>query len=322
MYQAPLPNPQVAVTARGIYVAWQVSPLGSTVRSDLARIDPATGRVEAARRLGAQFQQAIAAGGALWVAISTASGEEVLRLSPATLRPTGQWRLGSGRGQPYGAPVLAVAGGGLWADGGNRLVRLSLTTGRVLASIVLPAAASSDLSANAAGTVLIVGEADSGGSGAVQRRDPRTGALQASHAMVGVTAPVVAGPISSVVWVTEATGMMGHVQRLDAAMLTPAGGACADGGNADTCLVGTNGIRAQLANGLLWITQPAGGDIRNYCGQASDGRAIAPVRLPRPVADDVLAIGLHWIFYAAPGPRASEYVRRAAMPAPCRHTAG
>jgi hypothetical protein len=40
--------------------------------------------------------------------------------------------------------------------------------------IALPGVASSDLSANAAGTVLVVGEADSGGRGAVQRLDAGT----------------------------------------------------------------------------------------------------------------------------------------------------
>lgn len=68
----------------------------------------------------------------------------------------------------------AVAGGGIWVAGGNRLLHLSLPGGRVLDSSTLPGAVSSDLSANAAGTVLTVGQADSGG-GAVQRRDPGTG---------------------------------------------------------------------------------------------------------------------------------------------------
>jgi hypothetical protein len=321
VYRDPLLNPQVAVAASGIYVAWQVSPLGEAVRSELARIDPASGRIEATLRLGAQFQQAIAVGRALWVATSAMAGDEVLRLTPGTLRVTGRWHVGTGAGQPYEAQVLAVAGGGLWADGGDRLVRFSLKADRAVESIVLPGAADSDLSANAAGTVLLVGEADRGGSGAVQRRDPRTGALLASHGMQGVAAPVVAGPIGSAVWISEATGMMGYVQRLDAATLAPAERACAEGDSTGTRLKGTNAIRAQLANGLLWITQPAGGDARNYCGRPSDGSAIAPIRLPRP-ADVVLAIGPHLIFYAAPGPSAGQYVRRAALPAPCRGAAG
>ena len=299
-------------------MAWQVSPLGSAVHSELARIAPRSGRVEATLRLGAQFQQALAVGGALWVAISTMAGEEVLRLIPATLEVTGRWQVGTGAGQPYEAQVLAVADGGLWADGGNRLVQLSLTTGRVLRSIVLRGAANSDLSANTTGTALVVGEANGSGVGAVERRDPHTGALLTAHAMEGVTAPVVAGPIDSVVWVSEATGMMGYVQRVSAATLAPAGGACAEEGSAQTCLTGTNAIRAQLAGGLVWVTQPAGGRSRNYCGRPSDGSAIAPIRLPDLAADEVLAIAPPWIFYATPGARAGQYIRLAAVPAACR----
>ncbi len=182
VYGRPLLNPQVAITASGSYVAWQVSPLGSSVRSELARFDPASGRIEATRRLGGAFQQAIAAGGPLWVAISTGDGEEVLRLSPATLRVTGMWHVGSGGGQPYGAEVIAVAGAGSgplavtgWCAvpvGGPR-PDFDRPARRRLPRTCQP---------DAAGTVLIIGVADSGGSGAVERRDPVTGALLGSHA--------------------------------------------------------------------------------------------------------------------------------------------
>ena len=289
MFGHPLLSPQVAVTPGGIYVAWQVSPPGSTVRSELARVDPASGQVEAARPLGAAFGQAIAVGRALWVMTWTMTGEKLLRLSPETLRLTGRWRVGRGGGQRLAAQVLAVAGGGIWVAGGNRLLHLSLPGGRVLDSIILPGAASSDLSANAAGTVLAVGEADSSGRGAVQRRDPGTGAILASRPMTGVTAPIVEGPIGSAVWVSEATGMMGYVQRLDAGTLAPAAGLCAAG-------------KAQLAAYLAptrsrpgWpgaaLGHPAGrGDARNYCARPSDGRVLAPVSLPLPAQDEVLAV--------------------------------
>ncbi len=202
--------------------------------------------------------------------------------------------------------------------GGNRLLHLSLPEGRITASIILPGAASSDLSANSAGTVLVVGEADSGGHGAVQRRDPATGAILASHPVMGVTAPAVAGPAGSAVWVSEATGMTGYVQRLDAATLTAAGSSCAEGRSTNTCLEGTNDITARLANGLLWVTQVAGGNGRNYCADPSNGRPLTPIRLPQPAQDEVLAIAPRRIFYAAPGPKASQYLRQEGIPAPCR----
>jgi hypothetical protein len=322
VFGQPLLWPQVAVTATGLYVAWQVSRPGSVVRSELARVDAASGRVEAARPLDAAFEQAVLAAGALWVAASTGSApaaQTLLRLNPDTLQLTGRWRVGTGPGQDWAGQLLVAAGGGLWAAGGNRLLHLSLPGGKVTASIALPGAASSDLSANAAGTILVVGEADSGGRGAVQRRDPATGALLASYPMLGVSAPAVAGPIGSAVWVSEATGMMGYVQRLDAATMTAAGSACQeDGASTSTCVEGTNDVTARLAGGLLWITQIAGGTARNYCADPFTGRKIAPIELPQPTQDEVLAITPHRIFYASPGPRVGQYLRQEAIPSACR----
>jgi DNA-binding beta-propeller fold protein YncE len=321
VFGRPLLWPQVAATATGLYVAWQVSRPGSAVRSELARIDAASGRVEAARYLGAAFEQAVLAAGALWVATvtgSTPAAQVLLRLNPDTLEVTGRWRVGTGGWQRGVAQVLVVAGGGLWVTGGNRLLHLSLPGGTIMASIALPGAASSDLSANAAGTVLVVGEADSGGRGAVQRRDPVTGALLASFPVMGVSAPVVAGPVGSAVWVSESSGNMGYVQRLDAATMTDEGSACREGGITSTCVEGTNDVTALLADGLLWVTQIAGGPARNYCADPVTGRAIAPVELPQPARDGVLAITPDRIFYAAPGPRADQYLRQEAIPSACR----
>ncbi len=313
--------PQVAATAAGLYVAWQVSRPGSVVRSELARVDAASGRVEAARSLGAAFEQAILAAGALWVATATGStpaATVLLRLNPDTLQLTGRWQVETGGAPHWATQVLVVAGGGLWVAGGNRLLHLSLPGGAITASIALPGAASSDLSADAAGTVLIVGEADSGGRGAVQRRDPVTGALLASFPIIGVAAPAVAGPIGSAVWVSEASGMMGYVQRLDAAAMTAKGSACREGGTPSVCVEGTNDVTARLANGLLWVTQIAGGNARNYCADPVTGRTIAPLELPQATEDEVLAITPDRIFYAAPGPGAEQYLRQEAIPSACR----
>src|SRR6266536_3615384 len=307
----PLLSPQVTVTPGGVYVAWQVSPPGSAaVRSELTRIDAATGRIQARRRLRAAIGQVLAAAGSLWVAAPSIAARTLLRLNPDSLKVTGRWRLGAARFQAWRYQVLAVAGGGLWVAEGNRLLRLSLPAAGVAGSVIVPGAASSDLSANAAGTVLVVGEADSGGRGAVQRRDPATGAILASHPVMGVTAPAVAGSIDSAVWA-------GYVQRLGAATLA-AGGTCAEGRSTNTCVQGTNGIRARLANGLLWVTQVAGGRARNYCAEPSDGRVLASIRLPQPAQDEVLAVAPRRIFYAAPSPTASQYLRQEAIPAACR----
>lgn len=320
VFGPPLLMPQVAATATGLYVAWQVSRPGSVVRSELARVDAASGHLEAARYLGAAFEQATSAAGALWVVAATGSAmtdQVLLRLNPDTLTPTGRWQIGTADGPHWGMQLLVVAGGGLWVASGNRLLHLSLPGGTMTASVALPGAVSSDLSANAAGTVLVVGEADNGGRGAVQRRDPVTGALLASFPITGVAAPAVAGPIGSVVWISEASGMMGYVQRLDAATMTDEGSACREGGTS-TCVEGTNDVTGRLANGLLWVTQIAGGTARNYCADPVTGRTIAPLELPQATEDAVLAITPDRIFYAAPGPGADQYLRQEAIPGACR----
>ena len=217
----PLLSPQVTVTPGAIYVAWQVSPPGSTVRSELARVDPASGQVEAARPLGAAFGQAIAAGGRAMGDDLDDDRRKLLRLNPESLRLTGRWRAGRGGGQRL-AQVLAVAGAG----SGRR-------AGTGCCTCPFPVAASwtrSFCPGRPARTCRQCrrdrpdrGEADA----AARRRpaaDPGTGAILASRPMTGVTAPIVEGPIGSAVWVSEATGMMGYVQRLDAGTLAPAAG--------------------------------------------------------------------------------------------------
>jgi hypothetical protein len=258
----------------------------------------------------------------LWVLVWTAAGpgaESLLRLDPTTLQMTRQWHVGTGGEPAWGAQVLIVAGGQLWAAAGNRLARLALHSGLMTAAIALPGAVSSDVSADAAGTTLIVAAADDGGSGTVQRRDAVTGALLASYQVQGVAAPVVAGPTGGSVWISEATGMMGYVQRLDAISMTAAGSACTEGQPTSTCVPGTNAITARIAGGVLWITQTAGGQARNYCADPVTGQRLAPIQLPQQARDIVLAIGLDQIFYAAPGPGAGQYLRREAVPSACRH---
>jgi hypothetical protein len=323
VFRHPLLNPFVAVTHGVVFVAWQASTPGSAaVRSELARIDPATGRIEAAQQFRGLVGQALESASALWAAAwtgSTPATETLLRLNPTTLQVTGRWHIGTGGGPPHwGAPVLVVAGGRLWAAGGNRLVRVSLPSGAITAAIALPGAASSDLSANAAGTVLLMGVADGAGRGAVQRRDAATGAILASYRVSGVAAPAVAGPVGSAVWISEATGMMGYIQRLDVALTTADGSACEEGRISSTCVPGTNDITARVADGLLWITQDAGGNARNYCADPVSGRMLAPISLAQPAQDIVLAIGPQQVFYTAPGPKASQYLRQEPIPSACR----
>jgi len=311
----PLLNPRVAVAAGGVYLAWQV-PGGAGWR--IARIAPATGRAEVTAALPAALDQLVAAAGALWAAVSGPSGQQVLRLDPRTLAVTGR-RLTWPQGYPLfgGAHALAVAGGGLWVAAAGALLRLALPSGRLSLTVRIPGAASADVSAGPAGAVLVVGEADREGRGAVQARDPVTGALLASRPMLGVVAPEVSGPAGGAVWVSEPTGMMGYVQRLGLPGLTAGPGSCPDGGVTARCVGGTNAITARIAGGRLWVTDPAGGARRNYCADPATGRPLAPLRLPDPALDEILAIGPAAVYYATPGPGDTQYVRELAIPAAC-----
>lgn len=320
VFRHPLLNPRVTVTGGVVLVVWQTSQPGSAdVHSELARIDPATGAIAARQRFSGFVNQVLEADGSLWAAVQTGATpatQTLAKLNPGTLQVARRWLIGTGGGPGWQAQVLAAAGGWLWAAGGSRLVRVSLRSGMTTV-VALPGAATSAVSTNAAGTVLITAYADSGGRGAVQRRDPATGAVRASHQVLGVVAPAVAGPVGSAVWISEPTGMMGYVQRLDATSLTP-DHSCPEGSARSTCVLGTNDITAHLADGLLWITQVAGGKARNYCADPVSGRKLASIRLPDPAADEVLAIAPDRIFYAAPGPKAAQYLRQLPVPSGCR----
>ena len=107
MFGRQLLDPAVAITGRSVYVARQVSPADGVVRSELARVDPASGQIEAARLLGAAFGQAVSAGGALWVAVKTPPAVTLLRLSPPTGALLGQR---SGGDHDGAVGLLATAG--------------------------------------------------------------------------------------------------------------------------------------------------------------------------------------------------------------------
>ena len=177
----------------------------------------------------------------------TPAGWSLLRLNPVGLAGIGDLPAGGGSGEGVGrSSHLAVAGGALWMAAGDRLLRVSLTTGQVIATIPLPGSYSSDVAANQGGTVLVASEADDGGLGRVQRRDPVTGALIASHQMIGVAAPGIGGLIGSGVWVAEATGMMGYIERFRTVTMAP---------DLATEVGGTNGIDVTVADGLAWVTE-------------------------------------------------------------------
>jgi hypothetical protein len=313
VFDRVLSNPAVTVTGGQLYVAWQVNQASAPVpRFELARADQATGAIEATHHVGVgDLGTPLAAGGWLWVTTSTAAGEWLLRMNPADLALTGDNSIGgrlyqgvTGRGDD-----LAAAGGALWVTSGDRLLRVSLRTGKVTAVIPLAGAYSSGTGASIDGTILVVSQANESGQGSVQRRDPVTGALIAAHPMGGVTAPGIGGVIGSGVWVAEPTGMLGYIERFRTATMAP---------DPATDVGGTNGLNVRVADGVAWVTEQVGSR-HDYCADPVTGRVLGRIPLPDPDQDYVMAVAGSYVYYQAPAPDGGgAYLRRLGVPASCR----
>jgi hypothetical protein len=302
-------NPDVAVTGGRLYVTWQVNAVNAAVpRFELTRVNQATGTIAATHLLiPGQVGAPLAAGGWLWVPVATSDGESLLRLNPVSLTQAGDLPV---RGESFlsvGRGHLADAGGALWMADGGRLLRVSLQTGQLITTIPIAGAATSGVAANKNGTVLVVSEATAGGLGQVQRRNPVSGAVIASYQMIGVTAPGVGGVVKSGVWIDEATGMMGYVERFSAATMAPDPG---------TRVEGTNGIHVTVVGGLAWLTEP--GNARyDYCADPVTGRVLARIPLPDPDQGGVLAVSARYVYYDSPA-SGGFYLKRLTVPAACR----
>lgn len=301
VYRLPLPFPAVTATPYGVYVSWDVTSQGRATSDVLARIDPASGKITASV-LTDGFGQALAADGSLWVT----TGSEVLRLKPATLAVISRVRLG--RPGP-GPGSLAVAGGALWLAGAGQLIRVSLRTGAILTVVRLPHADRSDVGSDAAGTVLVVSTADGGSGVRIERRDPVTGALiRSTPPASAVTAPGIGGVIGSDVWYSVSGGMGGGVGRLN--VVTLAQEPFSLNWNA------TNAIRVWVANGLVWVTQAAGGPRLNFCAAPGTGHVLASLPLGGADSGIVRAIGSQYVYYLPD--TANSLLRRVPIPAACR----
>lgn len=308
----------VADTKAGLFLAWQTSSPGSlAVTDDLARASRQTGAILAHRQVPGSVGSILAAAGSLWVTTSrwssaTAGRFKLWRLDPRSLALRGStWVSGSS---------MVVAGGHLWLAGGSRLERVDLASGAVTARLALSGQSWADVGTDEAGSVLLVGVADGEGGGHVERRSPYDGALLAkSAALSGVASPDVGAVIDGQIWLSESTGMMGYVQRYRLSTLGPAGRPCVEGADSGSCTQGTNGIRARVANGLVWITDPPGGPRRNACIDPATGRHLAP--LPLTGADELMAIGARHL-YVVKTNREPEYLVEETTPAACRVGSG
>jgi hypothetical protein len=233
-------------------------------------------------------------------------------MNPRTLAVTGKLHISDGEylNSNGGDNHLSVAGGALWAVAGDRLVRVSLRTGKAEKVIDLAGGYRTSVAGSPSGSFLIVSVADSGGRGSMQRRDPVSGTLLAWHVTEGVTAAIIGGVTGSGVWAAQPTGMQGYVQRYRASTLAPVGG---------TAVEGSNGIGVAVANGLAWVLRAGPGADGNYCANPVTGKKLAAIPLPDPARDDVTGIWGRDVYYAAAtGQGVNTRLKRIAVPAACQ----
>jgi hypothetical protein len=304
----------LALTEAGgsLYASWDAAPPGASAPQEvLARLDPQTGTVSARNEFSPGLLGApLFADGALWVADSGPLGEFLLRLDPATLMVTGELRLAAGRYRAGGR--LAYAGGSLWLDGGDELVRVSPVSVEPTAVIALRGASWSDVAASPDGSVLMVLSVSARGrlAGSVQRRNPRSGALLAARPSGGAVAidGFAGSGAGSGVWVTRTAAASAYAERYSAATLAPA---------ATVPVARDAGVR--VAGGKLWVTDDkAGGPARDYCADVSSGRRLAALPITDPRRGQLLAAGRRVLYYAEPAPpRTGWRIAPVPVPADC-----
>ena len=253
----------MAVADGHTYLAWNHKGWKYTQPNLLSLLDPKTGRLSDTVQLAGAFHQALEAGGSLWVAESTPSGGLLERRNPNTLALIGKVSIDVG---PSGfAPSMATASGSLWVAGGKTLTRLSLPDGGVLAGYTISdQAGSSSLGHDSGETQLVVGWASPGGVGGVQLRDGRSASViaQSSEPLFGVAAPFVSDISGNTMWISEPTGNMGYVENMRLPSMQA---------QHSTMIEGSNGIRARIVAGVLWVSQQAGGAKSNFCGDPATG---------------------------------------------------
>jgi hypothetical protein len=300
-------SPGLTVTGGSLYLRQSLSPAPQDPpRMELARVDAATGAIVATNTFSpGAIGAPLAAAGSLWLTGSFSGHAMLLRLDPRTLMVTGELTIApvnSGAEQSH----IAYAGGSVWVDGSDELVRVSPATVAAELTIPLPGADTSDIGGSPDGGTLIVSEADSG-DGTIQRRDPVTGMLLASHPILGVIAPLIGGVSAAGAWVSEPTGMLGYIERFSAASLTP---------QARTQVNGSNGLHADVWGGVLWVRNQAAGPAQNYCADPATGRRRATLPLPDPGQDYLMAVTGGLIYYSVPA-SSGFAIRTVPVPAAC-----
>jgi hypothetical protein len=286
----------------------------------LRRIDLRTGTA----REGPAFpvSNLALAAGYLWVygTAGRAALPVISQVSPATVTLVRSIRLAA-KPAPQGRPgpvVAAGPAGSAWVGADRTLLRISLSTGRTLARVTLPAGlAAGSLSADAADGILYAGTTrlvhdEPAGGGAIFEYNAQTGAQLAADTG-GLVRDSVAGPaltaVPGGVWVSFRTGMLGityHLGRTGLQMIAPPGPGVA---------LGPPGLfhwpmAASVAYGgeTLWLANDAGilGCVDPQTGAIRAGKRLAQSQLLSQFAGvdqathKVLAVGARGLLQITP----------------------
>jgi hypothetical protein len=274
----------------------------------LLRLATSSGAIRARASLGAaSLGDVLLAEGWLWVTTNSLTGRSpawLWRLDPNSLSVLSRTQLRS----PLSTAALATAGASIWVADGGVLDHVAAIGGAIIGRVRVSGARSMELAGADRGAQLLVSAGDGSGRARIQLRDGATGALLRSSArFLGVSEPKLGGGVGGWLWISQATGMAGYIERLDARTLTPRPGATGPP-------QATNGIQAQVADRILWVSQPHGGPARNYCANPVTGspRVILPVAARRGA---LLSVGASSIYFLGPGLR---QLLTAAIPRECR----
>jgi hypothetical protein len=298
-----LRNPHAYAVRGALYVAQDLTSPADTANgiiSELMRVDPVSGRVLSARRLGSQFDQAVLAASDLWVITHSFTGPRrrgyrLLRLDPRSLAIRSRTILREPlRNPPLGS--LAVAGHGLWV-GTVTLDRVSLSSGLVERIVKLRYRGPVQVAADPTGRVLLATLGLEHPT-YIARLNPRTGAVQARATVLwSALQPSIDGIVAGGAWIDNGGGMTTTSWRIDLQTLkmTPTQVPAIPGSR----------VFASAIDGILWVTKPDRGHLVTYCADPVTGARLAP--LPRLGTNSTLLTAqANSIYYSDWSPRTNS----------------
>jgi hypothetical protein len=273
----------MSLDATAVFALYAPNPVSGGIDASqmrLARVDRSSGAVTSAGPFPNAWHMARTASG-LWIAagadrsVPTSDTQWLTLVDPVTLKVKQRLRL---PGTPDTGIVsdahLAATSNLMWLGYGHVLYRLDPGTGRVLATQTVAGTVTS-VSIDPSRGRLYTGVVPAGtGSALVIEWDASTGRRIASATTGGgdLGGPtVIAAPDG--VWITYATGMQGAVEhRADASLSVVAGPLHGH----------SNGIRAFVGGGALWLVDPGAGQVA--CADLRTGTTAASSQEVLPAA--------------------------------------